>query len=269
MDRKFIGIRRRLSSRHTQTIVQLVIASVLSFALIYISIKYVYPSVSNYMIPTTRPTTTTTTKATTTIRKTTIKQAFDIGCFFHQTNITLVDGSTRSLDSLNIGDKVLVYHPSGQLHSSTILTIFHHQRSSVRLLDIYTINQHEPLRLTPFHSILTRKSTSKQSTFHYDFALNIAIGDFVLSSNFQSLKVTNIKEIILYNQTISTPLTFEGNIIVNNLIASCYATYQHKFMHLLTIPIRYWYQLGNFPRLNHFLIDLIEFYSKINFFNLS
>ncbi len=189
----------------------------------------------------------------------------EVGCFYDKTNITFADGSIRPLDLLNIGDEVLVYSSSGQLEKSRVLTIFHHQRSSVRFLDLYTTNDQEPLRLTPSHSILIKKTNVKQSSFYYDFASNVEIGDWLLSSKFKPLRVINIKEILLYNQTISTPLTFQGNIIVNNLIASCYATYHHQFMHLLTIPMRYLYQIETFTQLNHFILHFIDLYSKINF----
>jgi hypothetical protein len=110
-----------------------------------------------------------------------------------------------------------------------------------------------------------KKSNVKQSSFYYDFASNVEIGDLLFSSKFKPLRVINIKEILLYNQTISTPLTFQGNIIVNNLIASCYANYHHQFMHLLTIPMRYLYQIETFSQFNHFIVHFIDFYSKINF----
>jgi len=165
------------------------------------------------------------------------------------------------LNTLKTGEEVLVYSSFGQIQKSRVLTIFHHQRSSVRFLDIYTTNNQEPLRLTPSHSILTKKNNQ----FRYDFAYNIAIGDLILSSKLKPVQVINIKEIILYNQTISTPLTFEGNIIVNNLIGSCYATYSHNLMHILSTPIRYWYQIERFSQFNYILVHFIDIYSKIKF----
>jgi hypothetical protein len=169
------------------------------------------------------------------------------------------------LDRLTTHDQVLVYSSSGQIQKSRVLAIFHHQRSSVRFLDIYTIDNQQPLRLTPTHSILIKKNSDQQSSFHYEFAYKIAINDWILSSKLQPIRVIEIKEILLYNQTISTPLTFEGNILVNNLIASCYATFNHQLMHFLTTPIRYWYQIEGFSRFNSVLIHLIDLYSKINF----
>ena len=175
----------------------------------------------------------------------------------------MADGSFRPLNFLTSDDEVLVYLSTGKVQKSRLLTVFHHQRSSVRFLDIYTTAGQVAVRLTPSHSILLKKNSEKSSSFQY--ASNVAIGDFLYSSKLRSARVTNIKEIILYNQTISTPLTFEGSIIVNNLIASCYATYNHYFMHLLTTPIRYWYQMETFPRFNSLILYFIEFYSKMHF----
>lgn len=166
---------------------------------------------------------------------------------------------------MRIGEEVLVYSPSGKITKSRVLTIFHHQRSSVRFLEIHTASKQEPLRLTPSHSILMKKNDQKQSDFYYNFAFNIAIGDFVLSSELKPLRVINIKEIILSDQVISTPLTFEGNIIVNNLIGSCYATYRHEFMHMLTVPLRYWSQIETLSQFNYVFVHFIDFYSMIRF----
>ena len=44
-----------------------------------------------------------------------------------------------------------------------------------------------------------------------------------------------------------TPLTMEGNIIVNGVLASCYATVDHDVAHVGVIPIRW------FPRIMDFI----------------
>lgn len=182
-----------------------------------------------------------------------------LGCFFDETKITLADGSVRPLKSLTNVDEVLVYSSIGKLVKSRILTVFHHQHSSVRFLDIYTTNNKEPLRLTPMHSILTQTNSNDRASFEYKFANQISIGDWILSSKLHPVQVTNIEEIRLFNQTISTPLTFEGNIIANQLISSCYATLNHKLMHFISTPLRYWYQMKPLSQLNSFLIHFIDF----------
>lgn len=132
-------------------------------------------------------------------------------------------------------------------------------------MDIHTADEHEPLRLTPSHSILTLKNHAGDDSPDYDFASNVAVGDFVFSSKLEAVRVTDIREVTLYNQTISTPMTNEGTIIVNDLVASCYATYPHHFMHLLTSPIRLWYRLHVLPRIDHLLVQLVELYPQMTF----
>lgn len=261
----FRSIWRRISPRYFKLVITVIALLVISYALFHISTQYTPTETTTE--ETTTTTTPTTTPETTTEkpfgkysfrRKTNQIEFFfssGLGCFHEHTQITLADGSTRSLNALHTGDEVLVHSSSGQFRPSRVLTVFHHQRSSVRFLDLYTTENSQPLRLTPSHSILTKNG--------YDFASNLLVGDWLISSEFQSIQITKIEEIVLVNQTISTPLTFEGNIIANNLIASCYATFNHQSMHWITTPIRYWYQIERFSRWNSYLVHLIDFYSMI------
>ena len=261
----FRSIWRRASPRYLKFFIAVFAVFLISYGFVYLSTQYAPTETTTE--ETTTTTTPTTTPETTTekpfskysLRRKTNQIEFffssGLGCFHEHTQITLADGSIRPLNALHTGDEVLVHSSSGQFRSSRVLTVFHHRRSFVRFLDLYTTENSQPLRLTPSHSILTKNG--------YDFASNLLIGDWLISSEFQPVQITKIDEILLVNQTISTPLTFEGNIIANNLIASCYATFNHQSMHLITTPIRYWYQIERFSRWNSFLVHLIDFYSII------
>lgn len=171
---------------------------------------------------------------------------------------------------LDTGDRVLVsiYSPNKDLKliSSTILTVFHHHCSSIRLLEIYTMDQEQPVRLTTTHSLLVRKANAHTEKFEY--ASEISVGDYLFSPSLEPQRVLEIKEIVVENSTVYAPLTFEGTIVTNHSIASCYGTYPHQFMHVLTIPIRWWYrallELSNIHFLqkltNNFLIQFIHGY---------
>ena len=91
---------------------------------------------------------------------------------------------------------------------SPVLTIFRHYRSSIRFIDIYTLESSIPLRLTPLHSLLVLPKYGK--TKHYSFAQDVSVGDFIFSSDLLLLQVTNIKEILIYHDHVYAPLTFEG-----------------------------------------------------------
>ena len=45
------------------------------------------------------------------------------------------------------------------------------------------------------------------------------------------------------------PMTLEGNIVVDGVLASCYASFDHDLVHLVTSPMR-WYLMN--------LLDLLE-----------
>ena len=156
------------------------------------------------------------------------------------------------MNDLVEGDSVFVKH-NEEIIESTILVVFRHYRSSIRFLDICTAGQMMPLRLTPLHSLLV---LSKYDTRErYSFAKDLSIGDFVFLSDLRPLKVVNIKEVVVYNDSGYAPLTFEGNIIINDLIASCYAKYGHSTMHIITTPIRWWFfilfKYQQFPYFNY------------------
>jgi hypothetical protein len=76
----------------------------------------------------------------------------------------------------------------------------------------------------------------------YRFARDISVGDFVFSaSTGQMIKVIELRKIVHLEEYAYAPLTFEGTIVVNNIVASCYATYRHSIMHMIMTPIRWWY----------------------------
>ena len=139
--------------------------------------------------------------------------------------------------NLRVGDRIRV----DSRKTSPVLAIFRHYRSSIPFVELHTIdNQTEPLRLTPFHSILSRKPYDHIE--QYRFARDVSVGDFVFSIlHGKLIEITAVHITIHVEEYAYAPLTFEGTIVTNNLIASCYATFSHSTMHILTTPIRWWY----------------------------
>ena len=43
------------------------------------------------------------------------------------------------------------------------------------------------------------------------------------------------------------PITTEGNIVVDGILASCYATYDHDMVHVTMAPLRW------FPQMTHWI----------------
>jgi len=163
--------------------------------------------------------------------------------------ISKADGSWTRINQLNLGDQVLVAHfdvnGNIEFHSSPILAIDiyqHYDRlSPVHYREIYTTINSTALHITSSHSLLVRKK--HKSYLEYLFAFEIDIGDHLYFVNKQN-RSTDEVEVIQIDDTILfdayAPLTFEGNMIINNFIVSCYGTFTHSTGHLVKMPRRWW-----------------------------
>lgn len=161
-------------------------------------------------------------------------------CFAFNATVQLTNSRVKKMSDLIVGDPVFVKH-NNEIKESVIVAVFHHYRNIIRFLDIYTMESMIPLRLTPMHSLLVLLGNDTRE--RYLFAKDVSVGDFVFSSDLRPLKVTHVKEVLVYNTTGYAPLTFEGTIVVNDIVASCYATYDHSTMHVITTPLRWWFNI--------------------------
>ncbi|CAF1277827.1 unnamed protein product [Adineta steineri] len=77
-------------------------------------------------------------------------------------------------------------------------------------------------------------------------AKNIRVGMnvFVMNNNglLSNETISNVIDVI--KQGYIAPLTQEGTLIVNNIVASCYATINNHYLaHAALAPMRWWYNL--------------------------
>ncbi|CAF5119569.1 unnamed protein product, partial [Rotaria sp. Silwood1] len=190
------------------------------------------------------------------------------GCFASNTTVRLANGDLKQMSDLHVGDLVFV-KKENEIITSPVLAIFRHYRSSIHFVDIYTTNSIIPLRLTPLHSLLVLSKHDKHE--RYIFAKDVSVGNHVFSSDLRPLAVVNVKETLISDDSGYAILTFEGNIIANDIVASCYATYDHSTMHMITTPMRWWFlilfqlrQLIAFDYLQHLtsniIVSFVDFY---------
>ncbi|CAF0967140.1 unnamed protein product [Rotaria sp. Silwood1] len=190
------------------------------------------------------------------------------GCFASNTTVRLANGDLKQMSDLHVGDLVFV-KKENEIITSPVLAIFRHYRSSIHFVDIYTTNSIIPLRLTPLHSLLVLSKHDKHE--RYIFAKDVSVGNHVFSSDLRPLAVVNVKETLISDDSGYAILTFEGNIIANDIVASCYATYDHSTMHMITTPMRWWFlilfqlrQFIAFDYLQHLtsniIVSFVDFY---------
>ena len=205
------------------------------------------------------PTTMTTTTTTTTKRPSKIDRIeliilsqiwFSIVCFDGDGLLVKDDGSRVKMRDLKVGDQIVVAYRTKteriELRVSPVLAVDIFQKfnnnSSVDFLQIELESNEKikSLHITPKHSLLVKKE--KQLQVEYLFADQVQIGDYLYSTaddrrSTNVLKVARINKVKLFDAY--APLTFEGTLLVNDMIVSCYGTLEHSFVHLLMTPRRW------------------------------
>ncbi len=168
----------------------------------------------------------------------------------------LADGTRRSLAELKVGDSVLTVNRAGQLEFSPVILFLDRDPREAR--QFYTVKTEagHKLTLTPSHLLYANVDTDGAfggeiidnqveedfSSFEAVFAKDVREGDFVLVQDGRGgLKPTRIVSIdIGVEMGVFAPLTSTGNLVVDNVVASCYAVVDSQTVaHAAFAPFRW------------------------------
>lgn len=166
------------------------------------------------------------------------------GCFSANSTVMMSDGSRKRLSELQIGDTVLsVNSASGELEFSPVILFLDRQPTEVRqFYSLLTENGHS-LTLTPEHLIFSHfAEDASQAEFEAVYAKDVQEGDFVLVSTgkgqLEKVRVTQVEMRVLTG--VYAPLTSAGNLVVDNVVASCYAVVDSQnIAHAAFAPLRW------------------------------
>ncbi|XP_067932351.1 tiggy-winkle hedgehog protein-like [Watersipora subatra] len=173
---------------------------------------------------------------------------FDSGCFASGTRVAMADGTTKLIEDLAINDQVLVASPeSGEITTDTVFMFLDRAPSSVQEFTELSYN-HEKLTLTNHH--LVYASNRNDSSFLASaptYAKDITEGSYV----FVNVKNSLILQQVLLKKQVAVkgfyaPVTLSGNIVVNGVVSSCYASINnHWLAHTALAPLRFLYKHFN------------------------
>lgn len=177
----------------------------------------------------------------------TSQAAKSLGCFTANDTVTLQNGEKRLMSRLEIGDHVLTLNSDGNLEYSEVLMFMHHSPEQVAQFLNITTASGISITITPSHLILRWQKPNV--TILHDaipvYAKDVKVGDQLLIHSNETRRqlfvdrIVNIE--IIYQTGVYAPLTVTGTIVVNNVVASCYAViYSQRLAHLAFAPIRFY-----------------------------
>jgi hedgehog protein len=164
------------------------------------------------------------------------------------------------ISDVKIGDEILALSSDGSLQFSEVLLFLDRDPLSPRLYYEIETESGSKISLTPSHLLFVSDDNSTEFSkqlSRVEFAKNVQKGQFLYTSSLGDIKsMTRMKDndeskkelsyldrIVRIETKIGTgayaPLTREGNLIVNNITASCYAVINDQSIaHWSFLPIR-------------------------------
>ncbi|XP_076602454.1 indian hedgehog B protein-like isoform X3 [Chaetodon auriga] len=172
------------------------------------------------------------------------------GCFPGDAQVVLEGGATKHVRDLHPGDRVLASSTTdgrGPLLYSPVLSFLDRQPNVTKIFYVIGTNTGLNITLTAAHLIFVTDCTGGLR-LRTVFASEVRPGQCVLTSqgkvgSHPSLSiVTSVEE--QRSAGLYAPLTQHGSIVVNGVLASCYAAVDnHHLAHWVLAPLRFFYSL--------------------------
>lgn len=197
------------------------------------------------------------------------------GCFHGSSIVILADGRTKPLKELQVGDKVLAADQQGNLVASDFLMFMDKDQQITRDFQVLETDEpHRRLTLTPAHLVFVMNSNNTNSSYiRAVFASNVKLGQWLVAvGNDRPDHLIPARVTKIYSEHYEgsyAPVTSHGTIIVDQVLASCYAVVEdHDLAHWVFAPVRLWHSylslVGMVKELNHVhQMDGVHWYPEL------
>lgn len=196
------------------------------------------------------------------------------GCFPGDAQVVLEGGVTKQMRDLHPGDRVLASSTTdghGPLLYSPVLSFVDRQPNVTKIFYIIGTDRRLNITLTAAHLIFVTDCTaglpekevtaeeplwgsvrggrpSREAGLRTVFASEVQPGQCVLTSQGKVDSQATLSVVTFVeeqrNAGLYAPLTQHGSIVVNGVLASCYAAVDsHRLAHWVLAPLRFFYSL--------------------------
>ncbi|XP_011260776.1 sonic hedgehog protein A [Camponotus floridanus] len=170
------------------------------------------------------------------------------GCFPAKSLIRTEHGGTKRLDEVHLGERIAALNSHGDIVYSEVIAFLDRAPSEMREFVHLTTESGRVLTLTPAHLVPVEGRSSI-------FAAKVQLGDRVLVSDPVARNGTDssprwdkvVETKLVLEKGVYAPLTTEGTIIVDDVVASCYAVIDSQTVaHYAFLPLRVWSSVTSF-----------------------
>lgn len=173
------------------------------------------------------------------------------GCFPGKSLVRTEDGSTKRLDEVHLGERIAALNSRGDVVYSEVIAFLDRSPSERRQFIRLTTKSGRVLTLTPAHLVPVEGRSSV-------FAGSVQPGDRILVSDTDAASAANevdsrlrwdsvVEAKLVLEEGVYAPLTTEGTLLVDNVVASCYAVVNSQSVaHYSFLPLRVWHSVTSF-----------------------
>ncbi|KAM8731330.1 sonic hedgehog protein [Acanthopagrus schlegelii] len=193
------------------------------------------------------------------------------GCFPGSSTVTLQDGTNKAVKDLRTGDRVLAADDDGNPIYTDFIMFIDQDSATKRLFYVIETDSGQKITLTAAHLLFVGHNSTDEERMSAIFASEVRRGQkvFVFDAERSRLEPVTVKRIYTQEQVGSfAPVTMQGTVVVDQVLASCYAVIEdHVLAHWALAPVRlaHWVSSLLFSSQNQVSAqsDGVHWYSKI------
>lgn len=167
------------------------------------------------------------------------------GCFPGSSTVTLQDGTKKAVKALQTGDRVLAADDDGNPIYTDFIMFIDQDSTTRRVFYVIETDSGQKITLTAAHLIFVGHDNSTgagEERMSAVFASQVQRGQkvFVFHAEQGRLVPVTVKRIYTQQHEGSfAPVTVQGTIVVDQVLASCYAVIEdHDLAHWALAPVR-------------------------------